>query len=63
MKHFRTNWKKVGVELEALSIPQNVRDDFEANRNAGQFRTVCRKFGIAEDAIDFAINEIEEWAQ
>jgi hypothetical protein len=56
-----TNWKQVGIEVEFWSIPDRIVHDFEDHQNVGQFRAECRKIDISEDAIDFAINHVEQW--
>ena len=56
----RTNWKKVGLELELWKVADATVDAFrEGNIDAATFRNACRNAGVNEDAIDFHINEIE----
>lgn len=55
----KTNWQKVGIELETWKIPVDLEIRFERERDAGAFRFECRKFGVSEEAIDFRINELE----
>jgi len=57
----KTNWHQVGVEVEAMSIPAHIVDDFTATRDIGAFRAACRKIDVAEEAIDWRINDIEAW--
>lgn len=55
------NWKQIGIECEGMSIPEHIRDDFEATGDTNAFRAAARKFGASEEAIDWAITEIERW--
>ena len=53
----RTNWKKVGIEIEIMKIPDHVKEAFEADGDAGAFRNACREFNVSEEGIDAAIKE------